>query len=51
MERGDWEAIGVSATMEDESGRFCHRRREKKGPQVIMAKAKHAIIGDPSYFP
>ena len=24
---------------------------EKKGPQVVTAKAKHAIVGDPSYFP
>ena len=45
------EAIGVSATMEDESGGSATEGEEKKGPQVIMAKAKHAIIGDPSYFP
>ena len=44
------EAIGVSATMEDETV-GAGEGEEKKGPQVVTAKAKHAIVGDPSYFP
>ena len=44
------EAIGVSATMEDETV-SAGEGEEKKGRQVVTAKAKHAIVGDPSYFP